>query len=286
MSDIIKRVAAIHDISCFGKCSLTIALPVISSAGIETSVIPTAVLSTPTGIFNGFTYRDLTEDINSVADHWKSIGVSFDAIYTGFLGSFEQIKIVSDIITQLKDANTYVVIDPVMGDNGKLYSVYDTVFSRSMTELCKKADIIVPNITEAFFLLEEPFCEGPYTRKEIEDILIRLSDKCDCDVVLTGVMEEKTKIGAACYNKTNRRVNVFYEDKTDGFYHGTGDIFASVLTAATVSGLHLDLSTKLATQFTSDCIKRTKLNGSDWRFGVNFEQELCTLADRIKKISL
>ena len=164
----LKRVAAIHDISGFGKCSLTVALPIISAAGIETSVIPTAVLSTHTGGFTGFTYRDLTEDIMPIVDHWKTLDITFDGIYTGFLGSFEQVHLIEQTIDKLKTEKTVVVIDPVMADNGELYAIFSKEFPKEMAKLCKKADLLIPNLTEASLLLEEPYmADGTYTQTDI-----------------------------------------------------------------------------------------------------------------------
>ena len=171
----LKRAAAIHDISGFGKCSLTVALPIISAMGIEVSVIPTAVLSTHTGGFTGFTYRDLTGDMRPIAEHWKSLGIKFDAIYSGFLGSVEQIDIVTDFIDDFKEKNTVVLVDPAMADGGKMYTVFDMDFAKQMTRLCAKADIIVPNFTEAAFMLGEEYRPAPYTKEFVESTLKRLS---------------------------------------------------------------------------------------------------------------
>lgn len=171
----LKRAAAIHDISGFGKCSLTVALPIISAMGIEVSVIPTAVLSTHTGGFTGFTYRDLTGDMRPIAEHWKSLGIKFDAIYSGFLGSVEQIDIVTDFIDDFKEKNTVVLVDPAMADGGKMYTVFDMDFAKQMARLCAKADIIVPNFTEAAFMLGEEYRPAPYSKEYVESTLRRLS---------------------------------------------------------------------------------------------------------------
>ena len=148
-----KKVVTLQDISCFGKCSLTVALPVISAMGISCSIIPTAVLSTHTGGFTGYTFRDLTEDIQKISDHWKTCGITFDGIYTGYLGSCHQVDVVSDFIAQNRREGALVFIDPAMADNGVLYSGFDSAFVDSMRELCREADIVVPNITEASMLL-------------------------------------------------------------------------------------------------------------------------------------
>ncbi|MBP5394287.1 MAG: bifunctional hydroxymethylpyrimidine kinase/phosphomethylpyrimidine kinase, partial [Candidatus Methanomethylophilaceae archaeon] len=169
-----KRVVAIHDISCIGRCSLTVALPIISATGIECSVIPTAVLSTHTGGFTGFTYRDMTEDIVPIVDHWMTLGIGFDAIYTGFLGSKEQIEIVKDTIARLSDDRTLAIVDPAMADHGKMYTIFDMAFAREMASLCAVADIVVPNITEACFMLGKEYVEGPYKPEFINGLMKEL----------------------------------------------------------------------------------------------------------------
>ena len=165
------RLLAVHDISCVGRCSLTVALPIISSLGIECSVLPTAVLSTHTGGFTGFTYRDLTKDIDGIEQHWKSLGLKFDAIYTGFLGSYEQIEIVEDLIEEFSSEISTVYVDPVMGDVGQLYSVFDKDFPKGMYKLCEKADVLKPNVTELCFMLGVEYKPGPYSREFIQMLL-------------------------------------------------------------------------------------------------------------------
>lgn len=162
---------AIHDISGVGKCSLTVALPVLSCCGVETSVLPTAVLSTHTGGFTGFTYRDLTEDLLPMAEHWKQVGCRFQSLYSGFLGSAGQIGLVEQIFDWFREENTLIMVDPVMGDGGKLYKTYTPEMASGMARLCGRADIVVPNMTEAHHLLEREYDPGPYTRQQIEGIL-------------------------------------------------------------------------------------------------------------------
>ena len=157
-----KRIVSIQDISCFGKCSLTVALPIISAMGIEACPVPTAVLSTHTGGFTGYTYRDLTNDIPSIADHWKSLDLKFDAVATGYLGSFEQIKIVSDFFDKFKTDDNLIIVDPVMGDKGHFYAGFTEDFALEMKKLCSKADVIVPNLTEAAQLLDEDYIDGGF----------------------------------------------------------------------------------------------------------------------------
>lgn len=274
-----KRVAAIHDISCFGKCSLTVALPILSCAGIEASVIPTAVLSTHTGGFTGYTYRDLTEDILPVVDHWQTLGLAFDAVYTGFLGSYKQIDIVSEIFDRLKTEDNMIVVDPVMADNGKLYTVFKEDFPLGMRKLCQKADLIVPNITEACMLLGKPYEAGPHDSVYIENLLDELAGLGPKQVVLTGVSFDDAHLGAASLDTATSKIDYSFSKRIDGFYHGTGDVFASTLVAGLLTGHDLNKASRLAVDFTVKSIIRTKEAGTDIRFGVNFEAGLCELAN-------
>lgn len=277
-----KRVAAIHDISGAGKCSLTVALPIISAAGIEVSVIPTAVLSTHTGGFEGYTYRDLTDDMYAVAKHWKSLNIKTDAIYTGFLGSIRQQAIVSDIIDMFKTEDNLIIIDPVMADEGKLYKVYDDNFARGMKTLIKKADIIIPNITEGAMLTDTPYIKGPYTKEYIEEILYKLSITGARYVILTGVYFDENNLGAAAFDCQSGNTHYIMAEKINGYYHGTGDIFASSFIAAYLNNKDLKSSTQIAVDFTVESIKRTHSANTDTRYGVNFEQGLYKLAQDIK----
>ncbi len=276
-----KRVAAIHDISCFGKCSLTVALPILSAAGIETSVIPTAVLSTHTGGFTGFTYRDLTEDILPVVSHWQTLPITFDALYTGFLGSFQQIDLMIDVFRRLKTKDTLVLVDPVMADHGQLYKIFPANFPEGMKKLCAVADCIVPNMTEAALLLGEPYAEGPYTQAYIESLVKRLSDLGPERVVLTGVYFEETRLGAAAYDARTGQLDFLFGERIDGMYHGTGDVFASALLSGLLHNRSLSEATQLAVDFTVGSIARTKAAGTDIRFGVNFEEGIPMLVDRL-----
>jgi pyridoxine kinase len=276
-----KRVAAIHDISCAGRCSLTVALPVISAAGIETDIIPTAVLSTHTGGFNGYTFRNLTDDILPIAEHWNSLGIQFDAIYTGYLGSFRQLDIMRHVFDLLALDDTLVVIDPVMGDSGRLYSAFDETFPAGMRRLCNRADLIVPNMTEAAFMLGEPYAEPPYTREFIRGMLYRLADLGADKIVLTGVSFDSDTVGAACFDVSDGSFYYANGPRIEGFYHGTGDVFASTLTAALISGCNLANSVQTAVDFTVGCVRRTHDAGTDTRYGVDFESGLCGLKDMI-----
>ncbi len=266
-----KRLIAINDISGFGKCSLTVALPIISAAGVETVCMPTAVLSTHTGGFTGYTYRDLTCDMPAMGEHWKSIDIRPDAIYTGFLGSFEQIDIVKKIADDFKRDDNLFIADPCMADHGKMYTVFDMKFAKAMTALCAKADIILPNITEACFMVDEEVIEGVQTEEYIEGLLNKLLDMGTKNVILTGVSFEETKLGAACMGQ-DRVPHYYFENKLDGTYHGTGDVFASSFCGALLNDFSLHESMGIAVRYVCDCIKRTQTMDRPIRYGVDFER--------------
>ncbi|MDR2865987.1 MAG: pyridoxamine kinase [Methanomassiliicoccaceae archaeon] len=278
-----KRVAAIHDISCFGRCSLTVALPIISATGVETAVIPTAVLSTHTGGLTGFTYRDLTDDIEKIVDHWISLNLRFDAIYTGFLGSFEQIDIISKTFDRLRSEGTMVIVDPVMADNGELYKIFPKDFPSGMKKLCEKADVIIPNITEAVMMLNEDYISGPYTCGYIESLLRRLGKINGRKAVLTGVSFNDEELGAASFDSETGKISYSFARRIPGYYHGTGDVFGSALTASLINGLSLEKATDIAVRFTVGSIQRTYDARTDIRFGVDFESGLKELAETVLK---
>lgn len=274
-----KRIAAIHDISCFGKCSLTVALPLISATGIEVAAIPTAVLSTHTGGFTGYTFRDLTDDILPVAKHWQSEGIAVDAVYTGYLGSKKQVDIVIKAIDLIKKENAPVIVDPVMADHGKLYGGFPDDFPQEMKKLCKRADIITPNITEAAFMLGYDYKDGPYDREYIEKLLTGLRSVTDSKIVLTGVWFDDRRIGAACFDGED--VYFLFSERIESTYHGTGDVFASTLVAAYMNGLGLKEATQTAVDFTCACISRTHRDHKEMRYSVNFEAEIPNLIGMI-----
>lgn len=278
-----KRVAAIHDISCVGRCSLTVALPILSAAGFDTGVLPTAVLSTHTGGFEGFTYRDLTEDIKPISDHWQSLDIRFDALYSGFLGSFEQIDLVADLFDRFRNPGTMIMVDPVMADNGVLYSVYSPEMAKGMTKLCAKADIIVPNLTEAAFLLDEEYIGENYSQDYIETTLQKLSSLGAKKVVLSGVSLEKGKLGAAAFDSETGKISYAFNDRVDGYFHGTGDVFGSTLLAALLNNFPLEEAAQIAVDYTHKCILLTDRAELEKRFGVCFEKALPYL---IKKLGL
>ncbi|WP_085536022.1 pyridoxamine kinase [Massilibacteroides vaginae] len=269
-----KRVAAVHDISGFGKCSLTVALPILSAAGIEAAALPTAVLSTHTGGISGFTYRDLTADIRPFTEHWNSLGLHFDALYSGFLGSFEQLDLVGEFFDTFKTDDNIILVDPVMADNGELYKIFTPEFAAGMAKLCEKADILVPNITEASFLLGEAYQEGPYTKTFIEDLLKKLTRLGADKIVLTGVFFDENELGAATYDKTTGTIDYLLAPRIPGYFHGTGDVFGSALLSGLLNGFSLSESAGIAVRYTTESIRRTFEAKTDIRFGVDFERSI------------
>lgn len=277
-----KRLVTIQDISCIGKCSLTVALPIISAMGIETAIIPTAILSVHTA-FDSFTFKDLTDEIVTVADHWKKQDFKFDAIYTGYLGSVKQVDIVSDFIDSFKTEKNTVFVDPVMGDNGKLYTGFDKDFVKEMKMLCKKADVITPNLTEATMLLDMEYKEDGYDEQYIKDILAKLCDLGCKSAVITGVSFEKSNLGVMGYNSENGEFFKYFNKKVPYMCHGTGDIFASTLVGAAIEGFTLQEAAEIAADYTAECIKSTNEDeNSNW-YGVNFESKIPYLIKRTKK---
>ncbi len=277
-----KKVLAIHDISCVGRCSLTVALPILSCAGLETSVLPTAVLSTHAG-FENFTYRDLTCDITPISNHWKTLDINFNAIYSGFLGSVHQIDLVRNIYLQHKKENTLIMVDPVMADNGKLYKVFDSEMVTGMKKLCQTADIIVPNLTEACFILDKPYNAENYTQEYINNILHELSNLGPKMVVLTGVSFDNNTLGAAIYDKQTDSYSYVYNKKIDGYFHGTGDIFSSTLLSALLNDFTLKDSAQLAVDYTVQCIEKTKSCNIQSEYGVAFELAIPNLVQMLQK---
>lgn len=269
-----KRAMAIHDISGFGRCSLTVCLPILSAAGINCTVLPTAVLSTHTGGLGEFTYRDLTDDILKMAKHWQKLGLGFDAMYSGFLGSREQVDLLNVVFNMFGGEKTMVLVDPVMADNGAMYKTFDASFPEKMAELCKNADIITPNLTEAALLANSPYSPGPHTVEEIDGMLHKLAGLFGAlkKYVITGIYFDEELIGAAGFE--NGRTFYSFGERIPEFYPGTGDIFASVLLASLMNGAALVEAMKGAVDFTASCTKRTYLAGSDPRYGTLFEAEL------------
>ena len=275
-----KRIITVQDISCVGKCSLTVALPVISAMGVEACVLPTAVLSTHTA-FKGFTFRDLTGDITAITQHWQQEKIGFDAIYTGYLGSLEQINLMHQLIKDFGGGSTRVIVDPCMADNGSLYSGFTPDFAKAMAGLCSQADVIVPNLTEASFLLGQPYVASGYTKEYIEGLVQKLAGLGARRVVLKGVSFDEKKIGIASYDSDSQKTIWYFHEKMPQNFHGTGDIFASVRTGALVRGFSLDKACRLAADFVVEAIKAT-LSHKDYNwYGVDFESALPFLISQL-----
>lgn len=277
-----ERILTIQDVSCVGKCSLTVALPIISAFGVETSILPTAVLSTHTA-FNGFTFRDLTSDIEPIYNHWLKEGFTFKSIYTGYLGSLKQISLIGDIFDKFKTEDNFILVDPVMADNGNLYTGFDQNFADNMAKLCAKADVIVPNLTEASFMLHEPYVADGYNEEYIKNLLIKLTDLGCKIAVLTGVSFKDGELGVYGYDKTTGEFFSYFRERIAKSFHGTGDVFASSLCGAMTTGNNLLQSLKIAVDYTVESINLTVKNPDHNWYGVEFEKAIPYLVNRIKK---
>lgn len=277
-----KKLLAINDISCVGRCSLTVALPIISSVGVECSILPTAILSTHTGGFSGYTFLDFTDEMKKVSDHWLSLNRKYDAIYTGFLGSTEQVAVVVDIVNKFKD-NNIVIVDPAMADNGILYKIFNEEFPNEMKKLCLLGDIIIPNITEACLLTGYEYKQNNHTDEYINGLIEALNKEGMKNIVLTGVSKNEGKIGAVSYNYETKKQCYYEKDIIDGYFHGTGDVFASVLSSAIMKNKSLEESMKIAVDITVESIKETiKYENIDIKYGVCFEEVIPSLINKVK----
>ncbi len=276
-----KRIVTVQDISCVGKCSLTVALPIISAMGVETAILPTAVLSNHT-MFSEFTCKDLTDQITPITECWKREGIDFDAIYTGYLGSFEQIDLMIKMFSDFKTENSLTFVDPAMADNGKLYPAFDEAFAKKMASLCAVADIIVPNITEACFMTDTEF-RSEYDEEYVKNLLKKLSDLGAGICILTGVSFEEGKTGVMGYNSKTGESFYYSHKKHNRSYHGTGDIFSSTLMGGIMRGLNIKDAAALAADYTAECIRITIEDPNSNDYGVNFEQAIPMLVERLRK---
>lgn len=268
-----KRVLSIQDISCVGKCSLTVALPILSAAGMEAAILPTSILSTHTA-FKGFTFRDLTDDVLPIVEHWKSQKISFDGIYTGYLGSVRQIEAVEKVFDDFAQPGQLRFVDPAMGDNGSLYVGFTPEFAKRMGKMCSKADMIVPNLTEAAFMLGEDYLGDNYSEKDIRELLLRLSELGASKVVLTGISYEAGRYGVAGYDQAKNEFFTYFSERLPVFFHGTGDVFASACFSALMCDQPLPDALKTAVEFTVESLRCT-LSHEDYNwYGVDFETAL------------
>lgn len=271
-----KKVLTVQDISCVGQCSLTVALPILSACGIETAVLPSAVLSTHTA-FSGYTCRDLTDDMPAIADHWDREGIRFDAVYTGYLGSAKQVDIVMHIMQTLCKPDARRIVDPAMADNGRLYPAFDAAFVQEMKRLCCAADIILPNLTEACLLTGMEYRES-YDEAYIRAVLEQLSALGAKTIVLTGIGYRPDRTGVVVWE--SGRQSYYEHHRLAKGSHGTGDVYASAFTGALMHGCSVQRAAQIAADYTVRCIETTASDASHW-YGVKFEQEIPALLDML-----
>ena len=268
-----KRIATIQDISCFGKCSITVALPVISALGVECCIVPTTVLSTHTAGFTGYTVCDISNQLLPIAEHWRKEGLAFDALYTGYLANETQINDTINFIELTRNEGTLIFIDPAMADHGKLYPGFPAEFPRKMLELVKKADGVCPNITEACLLLGKEFKnEGEYDESYIRELVDGFAALGIKKVIITGVKYGDGRHGALAYDSETCEYRYVYGDDMSCSFHGTGDIFSAVLCGALAKGENVFDSTQKAVDFTVACIAQTIPDRENHPYGVKFEE--------------
>ncbi len=273
-----KRVLTIQDISCLGQCSLTVALPILSACGSETCIIPSAILSTHTAGFSGYTFRDLTEDIPKIESHWQKENIKFDAVYTGYLGSTEQIDFVKSIMDTTAKETSLNIVDPAMADNGKLYPAFDNEYVEAMKSLCAAADIVIPNITEACFLTDTEYKEK-YNKEYIAGLCEKLCELGAKTVVMTGVSFDEDRIGVMVSEDGELK---YYEHKRiSKGCHGTGDVYASTFCGALMRGMSVFESARIAADYTVKCIENTQDDPNHW-YGVKFETAIPDLIKMLK----
>ena len=273
-----KKILTIQDISCLGQCSLTVALPIISACGVEACVLPSAVLSTHTTGFTGYTFRDLTEDMPAIRKHWVQEGVKFDAIYTGYLGSAQQIAYVADFFATTGKPDCLKIVDPAMADNGQLYPGFDNAFVETMKDLCGKADYLMPNITEAAFLTGLEYKEA-YDRSYIDALLQGLIGLGAKNIILTGVSYAPGKTGVVVMEHGNYQY--YAHDRMGKSCHGTGDVYASAFVGSLMRGKSAYDAARIAADYTVACIQETAKLDNHW-YGVAFEPVLIQLIQALQ----
>lgn len=271
-----KRLLTIQDISCVGQCSLTVALPIISACGIETAILPSSVLSNHTGGFKSWTFHDLTDEMLNILEEWKKQDIRFDAFYTGYVTK-AQIPNILRIMKEAGNEGALRIVDPVLGDYGKLYAGFDEEFPKVMCELCKGADVILPNMTEASLMLGIEY-KDKHTKEEVEDIIRGLYAIGPKNVVLTGVSFEEDKLGVACFD--GEKIEYYFTERIKKNMHSTGDCFASALSGALMRDHSLLDASAIAADFVLETIKYTIPDESHW-YGVKFEKALPYLIKRL-----
>lgn len=280
----LKRIAAINDLSCVGKCSLTVSLPVISAAGVECACMPTAVLSTHTAVFTGYTVRDLSDDMLPIARHWKKEGIHFDGIYSGYMISPQQGEIISEIFDLVSDENTLIIVDPVMADNGGYYAGMGEEMAEAFRKLCAKAHIITPNVTEACYLTGVEYRPGPHSEEYIGRLMDGLKKLCSERIILTGVCPDEGRIGNVAWDGRSGETAVCFNERLPAAYHGTGDVFTSCLAALLVRGASIDAAVSAAAELVIDSMKRSLAAGIPSHMGVDFEGIMPAFTAKVEKI--
>ena len=275
-----KKILTIQDISCYGQCSITVALPILSACGYETAILPTSILSTHTSGFKNFQYKDMDEELERFLEHWKQEELTFDAVYTGYLGSTSLVDFTLKAIKQCKKEKSLIIVDPAMGDNGKLYPAFNNDYAIKMRELIKEADVILPNITEACFMCDFPYMEK-YNEEYIENLLKKLRKYTDAKIILTDVSFKKDSTGVYMY--FDDYFQYYKHRKIGNGYHGTGDIFSSTFVASYMKSHEIYLSVKLAADYVYRCINYTQSDKNHW-YGVKFEPLLNGLANKLNEI--
>ena len=275
-----KKILTVQDISCVGQCSLTVALPIMSACGIETAILPSAVLSTHTGGFSGWTFRDLTDDIPAIVSHWEKEQIKFNAIYTGYLGSQRQIDLVRDMFARLAAPDCLKIVDPAMADHGKLYVGFDEVYAKSMGSLCGAADIALPNITEACMMTDTPYVAEGYDEAYIRGLMEKVLALGAKTVVLTGVCYRAGELGIAILSQGDNNIQYYFHEKLDKSCHGTGDIFASAFTGAMTRGKTPLEAARVAGNFT---LAGMKLTAPDHWYGTQFEKAIPVLLEELAR---
>ncbi len=272
-----KRILTVQDASCVGQCSLTVALPIISACGIEAAVLPSALLSTHTAGFTGFTVLDLTPEFPKIIEHWRKEGITFDGVYTGYILE-SQIGYINEICKSFNKGAK--IIDPVMADHGSFYYGFGKEFAEKMAELCRGADVLLPNLTEAAFLLGEECVLSGYGREYIEGLCERLAGELQVKtVVLTGVSFEEDKLGVCVYE--NGGAEYYFTEKVERNFHGTGDIYSSAFVSSYLLGRSALESASIAADYTVEAMKLTLPYQKEHSYGVFFEQALPTLQRKL-----
>ena len=270
------RVLAINDVSCVGKCSLTVTLPILSACGIECNVLPTALLSTHTGGFTGYTFHDLTQEIPAILAHWKTLGLQFDYICSGYLGSIEQIETVAHIKKTFLKKDGLFIVDPVMGDSGKLYAGFTEAFVEKMRELCSLADYILPNVTEACYLSGVPY---PLTKESAKTALQTLQRLCPRPII-TGITQKDGV--SVCYTDELGNPKFYTHENVEGFFCGAGDVFTSAFLGTLACGKSEENAVKLASDFAAAAIRRSAKEVQDKRYGLPFEKEIFSFLENLR----